>query len=173
MSQRSVVSRKELDWNDIEKYPLSDGQYEFDLDCGRHGMYARLFRNYSDEDANVLLHSSHSDTDKRIRLVDGGNLKKSTQSFYYYPKCKKAIGTGLANMHGTADWVDILKKMGVENPRFTIGVGFDPFIGYSVGNTKHAADEVDVCFEFTMRFELTFSNKKPLNYVNFKEHNID
>lgn len=93
MSHCECISREELDWSDLAKYPLEDHNYEVDNDCGRHGYYATLFRSFDDTDVNVSLHSSHSDNRIKVRLLDDGPKLRKSYTFYYYPRCKKAVGT--------------------------------------------------------------------------------
>lgn len=55
-------------------------------------------------------------------------IGKKSHTFYYYPCCKKVIGTGIANVLGHKSRVDILKAMRDEDPKFQFGLGHCPYI---------------------------------------------
>lgn len=160
-STREVINGQEnnMDFTDVTHYPFHENNYEYDNNPGKWGMYAQVFRSFSMDDTSLSMHQSISDRSIRVGLT-GGAFRKKSHSFYYYPKCKKAIGTGVANMPGHKPWPDILKLLGVDEPIFQIGFGFGPFAGYPLADTQNVAVEVSMQFEFIMKFDMTFSDRK-------------
>lgn len=140
--------------------------YEIDDNPGTSGMFATTFRAHSTDDAGLQLHSSFSDTSTRIGLLGSNAVRRKSIKFYYYPRCKKAVTTGLANMPGYKNWDLILKDMGVENPFFMAGLGFGPFVSYPQRDNKGVAASVQIFCMFQMSYKLTFSDRKPNNLMN-------
>lgn len=140
--------------------------YEIDDNPGSSGMFATTFRAHSLDDVNLKLHTSFSDTSIRIGLLGSRAVRRKSIKFYYYPRCKKAITTGLANMPGYKDWKDILTGMGVDDPFFMCGLGFGPFVSYPQADNKGVAASVQLFCMFQMSYKLTFSDRKPNNLMN-------
>lgn len=52
-------------------------------------------------------------------------------------------------------------------------MGYGPFIGSLVANVKHKVEEVELPCEFTVKYELTFSDRKLIKLMNVNLSVVD